>query len=462
MKANKKTSKVFSIFAKIMFFCKKLFHFSFRCVELWVKKMPAKPKTSSKPHQTIVKNCHGTSKRTTSRPWIHRAPANKGHCAVKNCAKQGAAGAHVRRASSTSSNRQFIVPMCHKHNNTHNHQPMKLNQGVCLASKNRALKHKWKIFILVWILSVVFFWWLNETLNYVLQDLFDVDFLSWNWLFCEGVGCAQELCAPCGLQQNNKVDFGASNLACLSESHFCRTDTRRFLFLEISYLWNAFPFLFSQFPFRFPFSKLFSQFLFPNKHASKPKRIKHKPRAADSVATIQTHTLPPAAPTNHNRRSHKTAAPRNPPPPHHQTLCLSLSIFITSLQCLSSHQPSGSHKGPGYKRRHWLVVVPGLSTQIIFGRPIMKKIGMVLDFDQNTIEIRKLTQGILWFPMEMGTDKRVQAMIPLNNEGELWAAERLTLKPRQVHRIRVNLKKSVINLPCILDLLCPWNELAHI
>ena len=38
-------------------------------------------------------------------------------------------------------------------------------------------------------------------------------------------------------------------------------------------------------------------------------------------------------------------------------------------------------------------------------------------------------------------DKRVQAMISLNNEGELWAAERLTLKPQQVHRIRVNLKK---------------------
>ena len=55
--------------------------------------------------------------------------------------------------------------------------------------------------------------------------------------------------ALCGLQQNNKVDFGASNLACLSESHFRRTDTRRFLFLEISYLWNAFPFPFSQFPF---------------------------------------------------------------------------------------------------------------------------------------------------------------------------------------------------------------------
>ena len=53
------------------------------------------------------------------------------------------------------------------------------------------------------------------------------------------------------------------------------------------------------------------------------------------------------------------------------------------------------------------------------GAPIMKKIGMVLEFDQNTIEIRKLTQGILRFPMEMGTDKRVQAMIPLNNEGEL-------------------------------------------
>ena len=59
-------------------------------------------------------------------------------------------------------------------------------------------------------------------------------------------------------------------------------------------------------------------------------------------------------------------------------------------------------------------------------------------------------------------DKRVQVMIPLNNEEELWAAERLTLKPRQVHRIRVNLKKSVINLPCILDLLCLWNKLAHV
>ena len=36
---------------------------------------------------------------------------------------------------------------------------------------------------------------------------------------------AQELCAPCGLQQNNKVDFSASNLACLSKLHFCQTNT---------------------------------------------------------------------------------------------------------------------------------------------------------------------------------------------------------------------------------------------
>ena len=154
---------------------------------------------------------------------------------------------------------------------------------------------------------------------------------------------AQELCASCGLQQNNKVDFGASNLACLSEPHFCQTNMCQFLFLEISYLWNTFPFLFSQFPFQFPFSKLFFQFLFPNKHASKPKRIKHKPTAAaiyypcaSDDAMIQTHTLPPTTPTNHNHHSHKTAAPKNPPPPHHQTLCLSLLIFITSLQCLSS------------------------------------------------------------------------------------------------------------------------------
>ena len=92
---------------------------------------------------------------------------------------------------------------------------------------------------------------------------------------------AQELCAPCELQQNNKVNFSASNLVCLSKLHFCQINTCWFLFLEISYLWNIFPFLFSQFLFWFPFSKLFSQFFFPNKHASKPKRIKHKLRAAD-------------------------------------------------------------------------------------------------------------------------------------------------------------------------------------
>mmetsp|Transcript_26802 Transcript_26802/g.37341 ORF Transcript_26802/g.37341 Transcript_26802/m.37341 type:complete len:97 (-) Transcript_26802:70-360(-) len=92
--------------------------------------------------QTIVKNCNGTSKRTSSQPWIHRAPANKGHCAVKSCTQKGSVGAHVRRASSTSSNRQFIVPMCNKHNNTHNRQSMKLNQGVHLTTNNRALKRK--------------------------------------------------------------------------------------------------------------------------------------------------------------------------------------------------------------------------------------------------------------------------------------------------------------------------------
>ena len=111
-----------------------------------------------------------------------------------------------------------------------------------------------------------------------------------------------------------------------------------FIFVECLFsFFFTIPFLISFFQIVLPIS-------FPNKHASKPKRIKYKPPAnssnycpcASGNAMIQTHMLPPAASTNHNCHSHKTAAPRNLLPPHHQTLSLLLLIFITSLQYLSS------------------------------------------------------------------------------------------------------------------------------
>ena len=92
-------------------------------------------------------------------------------------------------------------------------------------------------------------------------------------------GCIEALCSLQIATKQPKSILVRSNLVCLSELHFHWTDTCWFLFLEISYLWNTFSLSFSQFPFQFLFPKLFSQFLFPNKPASKPKRIKHKPRA---------------------------------------------------------------------------------------------------------------------------------------------------------------------------------------
>ncbi len=85
-----------------------------------------------------VVNVKGSSSnRPSSGSWTSKLEKVSSVCQVNRCTNKATAGMHVRAASTNSSNKQYIVQGCSKHNNYHNTSVMTLKKGTCTT---RALK----------------------------------------------------------------------------------------------------------------------------------------------------------------------------------------------------------------------------------------------------------------------------------------------------------------------------------
>ncbi len=87
----------------------------------------------------IIKNVNGSSSRKPqSGSWISKCSTNSNNtCSKTQCTQKAQVGAHVINANKNTSNKQYIVPMCKKHNHFSNTKTMTLKSGTKLI---RALK----------------------------------------------------------------------------------------------------------------------------------------------------------------------------------------------------------------------------------------------------------------------------------------------------------------------------------
>ena len=119
------------------------------------KKKKKQTKSINKRPRSTVKRGHFVHAKGTSRPssnWLlwwkeHQKMVNKRvQCVYRKCGKNAKEGAHVRKASKKTHNRQYIVPVCRKHhpkNETYpepfkpyHHRPV-LVSSIIRGQKNR-------------------------------------------------------------------------------------------------------------------------------------------------------------------------------------------------------------------------------------------------------------------------------------------------------------------------------------
>ena len=85
-----------------------------------------------------VVNVRGSSvRKPSSGSWISKLKSVPKVCPVKRCTQTNLVGGHVRHANAGTSQRQYITPICHKHNAASNTKPMPLKKH---APMTRALK----------------------------------------------------------------------------------------------------------------------------------------------------------------------------------------------------------------------------------------------------------------------------------------------------------------------------------
>lgn len=87
--------------------------------------------------KTVVNVKGSSARKPSSGSWSSKLNTCSSVCQIKSCNNTATAGMHVRPASSSSSNNQYIVRGCAKHNSVHNTSSMNIKQGasVCRAKK---------------------------------------------------------------------------------------------------------------------------------------------------------------------------------------------------------------------------------------------------------------------------------------------------------------------------------------
>ncbi|GGF41230.1 hypothetical protein GCM10011611_54570 [Aliidongia dinghuensis] len=89
----------------------------------------------------LVKNLNGTTDNKCEcaswiAHWRNCTGSDRVLCCVVPCGRLAQVGAHVIVIDRRSDRSWWIVPMCKKHNNTHNQEPMYIKRDIEMVSAN--------------------------------------------------------------------------------------------------------------------------------------------------------------------------------------------------------------------------------------------------------------------------------------------------------------------------------------